>query len=812
MVELAQDLVLRIKNGKMRGDEITLSLWDLGGQDVFSSLHHLFLSRYALYLVTFDMRDLLPSALPHVRAECLKYVRFWLTSIDIHARDEASSLPPVFLLGTHKDLLDQDPDRLFGQVKAIGEVLEEQFKSSHAFNAKISNFHTPDMRPLPYFPVDNVARPVDSTIVHLMAEVEKAARNEVYVKREVLKSWISMFDALRETAKTVACLPMDAVLKLGLKCGLGKGPRSLKDEVATVVSYLHGQGRLLYYSGEGRLSELVVLDPTKFLVEPATRIICDFSAHPIEAHGSCSRRFPEKWNALKHNAILNVSLLSVLWTAGDGVAMNMNGIEVRAKLPAVPPERHEQVLDLMIKFGLAVELVDKGEDGKETRIVERQLLIPAILKHAVAISTSDFASIPSTKMYVAFLHHSEQKFFDRHSVTSLEMQAKALLPAGLFVRLLGKCVSWGQGGSSQIQPELSKTKAYMSFGGLAFEMEEKQDAAVVSVCCELINPQAVARRLEQFAREVASEAFGGSLLPVVYIDHPVGLLNLHHVLACAQDNDDFYVGRRAVRIGELGLDPLWLPPTQELDTYDLFNSYRWGEFDQGLVGKLFEALQDRTSGHRMTIFWDTKRLKNGKQFQNDFMHALAHSLVMVPFVSKSGLKRLFDLTESSDVDNVLVEWTLGVELQAQGRLKAVFPLLIGAFTGLSLLSFSKSWDHEHGPNCHGLCSHPSKALPEVVVRSVVRIVKDFMSKEGLTHSSQLETRTVRETYTALVSNNMFIDVSSFMRKASLLATTPLASVNIEAISKKVSDIVADAKEHLQVMHSIYFSRKGVNDT
>jgi len=37
--------------GNKKKQNISLSIWDLGGQEVFYTLHHLFLTKYAVYLV-----------------------------------------------------------------------------------------------------------------------------------------------------------------------------------------------------------------------------------------------------------------------------------------------------------------------------------------------------------------------------------------------------------------------------------------------------------------------------------------------------------------------------------------------------------------------------------------------------------------------------------------------------------------------------------------------------------------------------------------------------------------------------------------
>ena len=86
--------------------DVTLSLWDYGGQEVFYALHHLFLTRYGVYIVVFNMKDMCSSAPRQSVDECLRFVRFWLSSIAVHGRARTGptrDLPPVLLIGTHKD-------------------------------------------------------------------------------------------------------------------------------------------------------------------------------------------------------------------------------------------------------------------------------------------------------------------------------------------------------------------------------------------------------------------------------------------------------------------------------------------------------------------------------------------------------------------------------------------------------------------------------------------------------------------------------------------------------------------------------------
>ena len=81
-----------------------LSVWDFGGQRLFSSLHHIFLTPEGIYLVVFDMRLLLPGGDPVRRRECLATLVLWCNSIFVFAGPKGDQQgAPVLLVGTCLD-------------------------------------------------------------------------------------------------------------------------------------------------------------------------------------------------------------------------------------------------------------------------------------------------------------------------------------------------------------------------------------------------------------------------------------------------------------------------------------------------------------------------------------------------------------------------------------------------------------------------------------------------------------------------------------------------------------------------------------
>jgi hypothetical protein len=223
-----------------------------------------------------------------------------------------------------------------------------------------------------------------------------------------------------------------------------------------------------------------------------------------------------------------------------------------------------------------------------------------------------------------------------------------------------------------------------------------------------------------------------------------------------------------------------------LSEYQVFLSYRQGNsksgsvkelFDTSLVTDLFDTLSFklRVNSEDIMVFRDTNRLPSGEDFQSSFAKALLHSEVMVPLVSVYALQRMFKHTLTSNVDNVLVEWILGIvcmkisseggaEMKSKIRLNKVFPVMIG--------SLSVSVDNDESVAGIGevanLFSSKETAggtavlesLPEIVPVSTMKKVRDLLAENGLDSSHPLIapvlSMTVKEIVDKLTKFNGFL--------------------------------------------------------
>jgi hypothetical protein len=120
--------------------------------------------------------------------------------------------------------------------------------------------------------------------------------------------------------------------------------------------------------------------------------------------------------------------------------------------------------------------------------------------------------------------------------------------------------------------------------------------------------------------------------------------------------------------------------------------------------------------------------------------------VAVPLVSYAALQRMVALGPDSAVDNVLLEWTLIIELLRAGTLKYCLPVIIGRV----------ATDGHSAEGCGGryfACLFDSGALgalPDHPVAAVASSAAGVLQSLGLEPSPDLASRTVRATVKAVI--------------------------------------------------------------
>jgi C-terminal of Roc, COR, domain len=213
---------------------------------------HFVLNKCALYLVCFNMQDMLKQEEVGL---CLSFIRHWLSTIHMHAPNA-----PIFLIGTHGDKVHKHSD-----LQHISEVLRKNFNSCRQLVES----------DLLFFPMAN-----DSTnnveeskrrVNKLRYVIEKTAQEQSCMKFRVPVKWLAFVDAVKSD-KNLQHMHIDEVKKIAVRYDI-----SLVDEFGSVMDFFHEYGLWLYYPQPG-MSDMVVLNK-QWVLDHLSCIVRNFSLH-----------------------------------------------------------------------------------------------------------------------------------------------------------------------------------------------------------------------------------------------------------------------------------------------------------------------------------------------------------------------------------------------------------------------------------------------------------------------------------------------------------------------------------------------------
>ena len=427
-------------------EPLRINLLDFGGQKAFYSLHSLYLTRYSVYLVVFNMQWLVGPAADEVgrdgmtkRACCFSFLSFWLNSIFLHAKAADDSVAPILLVGTHGDCI-----RSAAEHEVISGMIHERFKASPAFNSVVSlkQGNVSSGRGLLwFFPVDNTKSSADDSIEKMKAAVQECLKKEEYLKRKVPLHWLQTLDAVQATKQPH--ISLDAVMSIAEQKGLPVTQLPLEDEVLRMLKYFSELGLLMHHN-RPTLRHLVVLDTLRCLVNPASIVMCQHDIHMLEVHETARRSKSEAYRRLTTEGVLDKSLLQVLWSDCKDIS--------------------EEVAELMVLYGLMVPLLEKAQGAFN------HYLVPSLLPDDAG------ARSPAGVMahcYFLFGTKDQASSWERSgNVASSVVSSHGFCPAGLFSRLTGKIASECQSIYNYFGSRYGGSQTSACFGHHMFVVQE----------------------------------------------------------------------------------------------------------------------------------------------------------------------------------------------------------------------------------------------------------------------------------------------------------------------------------------------------
>ncbi|XP_038056276.1 uncharacterized protein LOC119728209 [Patiria miniata] len=414
--KMEDNLKEKIEDGGPRS--IDLSIWDFTGQSMYYTLHQVYLSSRAIYLLTFDLTKDLDAPIQSHADGCseqvewsqgkftnLDHIDFWLRSVHAHTAENARNVPgntalspPIFIVGTHRDGLGSDPaerDRLVAdKFRAIRACAQGKPYQSHIIPT--------------YFAVENCADNTDEEIVKLRECIESVATKEPYMGEHIPLKWLRFEHSLAEVVmKGTNYLPSEKMRQMAGDVGV-----SSDQGVATMLQFYHDLGVVIYNpvpgSSDASLQNMIILRP-HWLVEVFKKITV---ANQEDAE------FAPCWKHLQEQGILEDRLVDHLWA------------ETLEQKPAL--------LGLMEKF----DLLCRDHKAKGQMLY----YMPSCLKE---------------------MTNREELVTDAKTAVVFYITFGGFLPVGLFHRLVVHACRWSQEHGDQ-SPKLTYRQA-------RFFVDEQQD-------------------------------------------------------------------------------------------------------------------------------------------------------------------------------------------------------------------------------------------------------------------------------------------------------------------------------------------------
>ena len=345
------------------------------------------------------------------------YLRFWLNSIVVHTiNNETNKTAPICLVGTRKDIVSDREKHL-----VISRLLTERFEHHKAWASIVFPDSDGAGEGLCFFAVDNVHSRSDAELLKLSNCIECTIKDMPSTSQNLPLSWLAALDELQ--ALHTGSLTYSNAVEICTAAGVAPA------DIEAFLNFLKEMGILLWLD-EAALRDVVIMDAISYLVVPATLVICqhvipapgDQTVHHEPVHKECAQQLPIEWKQLLHSAILNESLLAILWQ--DFI------------------EHKDKLIMLMTKYGLLVPFFQTAEE--EAAGVARTHLVPALLSWYV-IDIKQYRNWSEETYHSCMFVFTTVAEFENYSKISRDaLEVYGFLPSGLFERVIGKAVSWCQ--------------------------------------------------------------------------------------------------------------------------------------------------------------------------------------------------------------------------------------------------------------------------------------------------------------------------------------------------------------------------------
>ena len=391
-----------------------VNIWDYAGQQVFQHTHGLFVSEEVVCLIVFDANKLLDEV-PERRYKDdksparsgLDTITYWMDLISCRVSKKSTSdsdlsefLPTFILVGTKIDLLSSDikeAEEIASQkfVPLLKEKLAGKPFAKHIAGSKNGRLFTRGS-PSVFF-LSNRLRNLEvvaklQCIILQAAPVKSRPTRLVKMERKLM---------LLSRKEKLSVVDMEQVKEVAKSCGISPGD----EDILEVLKFFHQKGTILYFHQVPALLNVVILCPqwlAKLLTYVLTNLICQPAGPPLAQYAE--ERSKE---GLLRQELLNFCIQQFL-------ADEVN------KGHKVPKLTGNDVVDLLLKFKLMVDVSDTSLAATKFTSRDRVFLVPHLLPETPFVPLTD----PCYRIIYHFPGH--------------------FIPDSLVDQLIVRCTEWNQ--------------------------------------------------------------------------------------------------------------------------------------------------------------------------------------------------------------------------------------------------------------------------------------------------------------------------------------------------------------------------------
>lgn len=584
-------------------DKVMFTIWDFAGQEIFYTVHHLFLTNYGIYFLLFNIKLMLKEP-----DEQVEKMRSWLDAVSLHAHRA-----PVLIIGTR--CMEADS----AELKAVSKRIQGLCRKYHDIKLVLNS-----EQQLHFYPIDNASAENEQFLAPVKEVVNRIATGKmedyyVFKNRERISvSWIYFIDYLIHRYKTH--MPYRDVWAEAQKMGFTKA------ELTKMLAFYNEVGTIVYFdsvaSPNTRESDFIIVDP-QWLVKALACFIYDAKVHSSKIYEIPSHL---RSDLIKYEeeGILTPALLKCFW---DG---------------KYTTEEQRFLRSVSTEMLLMSDYIFHDPDDENISVDAKTVLVPAMINN-VCKAIED--NLP--------------EFEDR---LSIRIRFENGLPPGVFERIICLFTSENEESEGARQPNLFKDFAAFRFRKVNAYIVKRSVENMVEIIVDKAQSrwlESVVKTVENVMTSLSNDVFGKRLKFTALLWNavkPKFMCTLTSVREALKGRETVVEIADGMKMVSTELFKPFFPslvaslvlkttPGKQPSTpqqYDCFCAHEWGtEMDAFATHRRVMGIAEKLMAAGLKVWVDEWNIEH--ELENEIVQGLKHSRKVLVFLTSRYLIRANDL-------------------------------------------------------------------------------------------------------------------------------------------------------------------------